>query len=250
MLNAVLTAAEALASLMSSAAGFGSGIVSTLPAIPRRRQHEDRQHDEAGKPDAPAIAFIEHLPDRRRQQRAERARGRDHAQHGGAHRLRHRARRDRHRDRRRRAGERDADQHAAADQHAEEAVRARHQREAGDVEQRADQHDRPEAVAHGHGAGERLQETPGEVLHGERQREVGDGDADVVRQRLHEDAEALPQAHAQRQHDGGADQDRKRGTQDFQQGHVFLFSRADGRNSASTVAACRLASSLGLHRPV
>ena len=31
--------------------------------------------------------------------------------------------------------------------------------------------------------------------------------------------ETLPQAHAQREHDGGADQDGKRGTQDLQQGH-------------------------------
>jgi hypothetical protein len=43
-----------------------------------------------------------------------------------------------------------------------------------------------------------------------------------MRQRLHEDAQTLPQAHAQREHDGSADQDRKRGTQDLQQGH-FCF---------------------------
>ena len=29
-----------------------------------------------------------------------------------------------------------------------------------------------EAVAHRHGAGERLQKSPGEVLHGQRQREI------------------------------------------------------------------------------
>jgi hypothetical protein len=31
----------------------------------------------------------------------------------------------------------------------------------------------------------------------------------------------LPQAHADREHDGGADQDRKRGPQDLQQSHYF-----------------------------
>ncbi|MET3156957.1 hypothetical protein ABIF34_003982 [Bradyrhizobium japonicum] len=53
-----------------------------------------------------------------------------------------------------------------------------------------------EAVAHRHRAGERLEKAPGEVLHGERQREIRDRNVDVVSQRLHEDAEALPQPHA------------------------------------------------------
>ena len=78
-----------------------------------------------------------------------------------------------------------------------------------------------EAVAHRHGAGERLQESPGEVLHGERQRELRHRNPDVVRQRLHEDAEALPQAHAEGEHQRGADQDGKRRPQDLQQGHCF-----------------------------
>ena len=96
--------------------------------------------------------------------------------------------------------------------------------EADDVEQRADHHDRAKAVANRHGAGQRLQESPGEILHGQRQREIGHRDLDVLRQRLQEDAEALPQAHAQREHDGGADQDGKRGTQDLQQGHCCFSS--------------------------
>ncbi len=96
------------------------------------------------------------------------------------------------------AGQRRADQHARADHDRDRCpLRGGHQGEAHDVHQRAHDHDRAEAVAHGHGAGERLQESPGEVLHGQRQREIRHRNADVVRQRLHEDAEALPQAHAQ-----------------------------------------------------
>jgi hypothetical protein len=103
-------------------------------------------------------------------------------------------------------------------------LRAGQQREADDIEQRADHHDRAKAVAHGHGAGERLQESPGEVLHRQRQREIRHRDLDVLRQRLQENAEALPQAHAQRQHDGGADQNGQCGTQDLQQGHCCSSS--------------------------
>jgi hypothetical protein len=66
-----------------------------------------------------------------------------------------------------------------------------------------------------------LQKSPGEILHRERQREIGDRNSDILRQRLHEKAERLPQPHAQREHDGGADQDGKRGPQDLQQGHCF-----------------------------
>jgi hypothetical protein len=88
------------------------------------------------------------------------------------------------------------------------------------------------AVAHRHRAGERLQESPGEVLHGERKGEIGNRNVDVLRQRLQEDAERLPQAHAQREHDGGADQDGKRGTEDLQQGHCS--SSPIGSHSAAT----------------
>jgi hypothetical protein len=191
-----------------------------LAGKPRRRQHRERQHHKTGQPRPPAEILAQHLPDRRRQQRAERARRRDHAEHGRAHRRRNRTRRDRHRNCRRRAGQRSADQDACPDHDGQESMRLRHQDQARNVEQRAHDHDRAKPVAHRPGAGERLQEPPGEVLHRNRQREFGDGDADVMRQRLHEDAERLPQAHAERQHQGGADQDRKRGTKGFEQGHV------------------------------
>ena len=84
-----------------------------------------------------------------------------------------------------------------ADHDADKAMRARHQRQARDIQQRADHHDRAKAEPHRHRAGERLQESPGQVLHRDRQGEVGNGDADVVGQRLQEDAERLAQAHAQ-----------------------------------------------------
>ena len=53
--------------------------------VPGRRQHEQRQDHKAGDADAPAKTFIQHLPDRRRHQCAERSRRRDHAHHGAAH---------------------------------------------------------------------------------------------------------------------------------------------------------------------
>jgi hypothetical protein len=154
--------------------------------------HRNRQQHKAGKSDAPAKTFVQDLPERRRQQCAERSRRRDDAEHGGAHRLRHRAGRDRHRNRGRGASERGADQHTAADHDTDEPLRTRHQHKPRDVEQRAHHHNRAKAVSHGHGAGERLQEAPGEVLHRQRQRELRHRDTDVVRKRLQEDAERLP----------------------------------------------------------
>ena len=59
-----------------------------------------------------------------------------------------------------------------ADQDRDHAVRGRHQGKADDVEQRAHDHDRPKTVAHRHRAGDRLQKSPGEILHRERQREM------------------------------------------------------------------------------
>jgi hypothetical protein len=66
-----------------------------------------------------------------------------------------------------------------------------------------------------------LQKSPGEVLYRQRQSELRHRDADVAGQRLHEDAKTLPQAHAQGEHQRGADQDGKRGPQDLQQDHYF-----------------------------
>src|SRR5207237_10629810 len=95
------------------------------------------------------------------------------------------------------ASERTPDQHARAQHDTEEPLRARHQREARDIKRRTDHHDAAEAVADRHGAGERLQESPGEILHCDGERELGDGDADVMRQRLHEAAVCLSKAHAE-----------------------------------------------------
>jgi hypothetical protein len=86
-------------------------------------------------------------------------------------------------------------------------VRARHQDQSGDIEDGAGDHHRTKAITHRPGAGDRLQKSPGEVLHGNRQRKLGNRDADVMGQRLHENAERLPEPHAQRQHQRGADQD-------------------------------------------
>jgi len=79
--------------------------------------------------------------------------------------------------------------------------------EAGEIEHGAADHDAPKADAHRQCAGDRLQEAPCKILHRDRQREVRDRDRDVARERLHEQAKALPQPHAEAQHDGGARQE-------------------------------------------
>ena len=73
--------------------------------------------------------------------------------------------------------------------------------EAHDIHDRAGNHDRTEAEPRRQRAGDRLQEAPGEILDGDRQREVGDGDVNVICQRLHEQTEALTQTHAEAEHD-------------------------------------------------
>jgi hypothetical protein len=102
-------------------------------------------------------------------------------------------------------------------------MRRRHQRQARNIKRGADHHDGAKAVAHRERAGERLQKSPGKVLHRDRKRKVGNGDADIMRQGLQEDAEALPEAHAEREHHGCADQDRKRRSQGSEKGHVGFF---------------------------
>ena len=224
---------------MSSADDFGSGNLVDAAGKPGRRNQRQRQDHETGEPDPPAIAFIEDLPERRRQQGAKRSGARNHAQHRATHAGGHRARGDRHRDRSGRAGQRHADQHAAADHDREKAVRARHQRKARDVKHRADHHDGAKTVAHGQRTGERLQKSPGEILDGNREREVGNGDADVVRQRLHEDAERLPQAHAQ----ASASATRRSGWEAWDAGvaagALFLFSLSTAnRKPRPAIDAC------------
>ena len=108
----------------------------------------------------------------------------------------------------RQVNHRGSDQHPRPDHDAEQAVRRRHQCEACDVQQSAHDHHRTKAVTRRERAGERLQKSPRKILHGDRQREIRDGNCDVAGQRLHEDAEALAQAHAQAQHQRSADQDR------------------------------------------
>jgi hypothetical protein len=56
-------------------------------------------------------------------------------------------------------------------------------------------------------------------LHGNGEREFGDGNADIVGQRLEEDTERLPKAHAERQHQRGANQDRERRAKRLQERH-------------------------------
>ncbi len=163
--------------------------------------------------------------------------GSGNPQHRASHRRRHSARRHRHRNRSSGAGQRRPDQHAGAEHDAEKPLRARHQREAQDVKHRADHHDGAKAVAHRHCAGQRLQESPGQVLHRDREGEIGDGYPDIMGQRLQEDAEALAQAHAQAEHQGSANQNGKRGTKHLQQGHDSCSFFAGRKTRRSSVAS-------------
>ena len=120
------------------------------------------------------------------------------------------ARGDRHRQRRRGAGKRSADQNAGADHHGDKPVRGGKRHKTDDIHERAGNHDRAKAEARRQCAGDGLQEAPSKVLDGDRQREIGHRNVDVLRQRLHEQAEALTQTHAEAEHDRRADEDRQR----------------------------------------
>jgi hypothetical protein len=133
----------------------------------------------------------EHLRNRRRQEGAERSRGRDEAQYQAAHRRWYRARANRQRHARGRGGQGDADEYAGAEDDAEHAARARQHQKASHVEDRTREHDRTKSHPYRQRAGKRLQEPPAQVLYGHRQREVRNGDGDVTGHRLHDEAEAL-----------------------------------------------------------
>jgi hypothetical protein len=195
-----------------------------LAGKPGGRQQRQRQHHEAGKARSPAVILIQHLPQWRRQQGTERSRRRNDPEHRAPYRRRHRARRHRHRDGSGRARQRRSDQDARSQHDAENSLRARHQHQPRDIKQRAHHHDAAKAVSHRERAGERLQKAPGEVLYRNREGEIRYRDPDVTGQRLQEDAERLAQAHAEAEHQRGADQNRQRGTKHTQQGHAVVLS--------------------------
>jgi hypothetical protein len=70
-------------------------------------------------------------------------------------------------------------------------LRAGHQHEPGYVQKRADHHDGAKTVAYRQRAGERLQESPGQVLYGDGEGEIGYRYRHIMGQRLQKDAEAL-----------------------------------------------------------
>ena len=100
------------------APGAGSATPSTRPAIQAAGSMPSASTSEAQHARAPAMVVGQDLAERRRQQRAQRTRGGDDAQHGAAHAAGHGARAHGQRHRRGRAGERHADQHARAQHHA------------------------------------------------------------------------------------------------------------------------------------
>ena len=180
------------------------------PGKPGRGDHDDGERDKADDADAPAIAVRKPLADRRGNHGADRSGGRDDAIDEAAQLRRDGARGDRHRQRRRGAGKRSADQNAGADHHGDKPVRGGKRHKTDDIHERAGNHDRAKAEARRQCAGDGLQEAPSKVLDGDRQREIGHRNVDVVRQRLHEQAEALTQTHAEAEHDRRADEDRQR----------------------------------------
>jgi hypothetical protein len=74
------------------------------------------------------------------------------------------------------------------------------QQDAQDVDHAAHDRHPARAVLVGQDAGEGLAHAPRDLLHRDGEREVGDGDAEVVRCRRLEQAEILPDAHAERHH--------------------------------------------------
>ena len=139
---------------------------------------EDREGPEAG---APAVVVEEVGGDRRRQHGADRARGRDDAEGQRAAVRRHHAGGDVGGDARGRAGERHADHHAGAEHDRPgRLVAVAVSTDAGDVDHAADQRHPARAVLVGQDAGEGLAHAPGDLLHRDGEREVGDGDAELL----------------------------------------------------------------------
>jgi hypothetical protein len=86
------------------------------------------------------------------------------------------------------------------------AMGRRREPQAGDEQDAAAERHPARAVPVGQDAGEGLAQSPGDLLHGDGEREVGDGDPQLPGGRCLEQAEILPDAHGQGHHQGGSAQ--------------------------------------------
>jgi hypothetical protein len=103
-------------------------------------------------------------------------------------------------DARGRAGQRHADQHAGAQDDGQGALCRRSQPDAKDEQGAANHRDPARPVFVGEYAGDRLAHAPGDLLDGDRQREVRDRDPEFLGGRRLEEAEILTDAHGEGHH--------------------------------------------------
>ena len=119
-----------------------SGRRSTRPAIQAAGSMPSASTRKPSTPARQPKSTASIWPSGADEQRAQRARGGDGAQHQAAQLAGHGARADGQRDGRGGAGQRQADHHARAQHHAEHALASGEQQHAGDVEDAAAQHHR------------------------------------------------------------------------------------------------------------
>ena len=79
------------------------------------------------------------------------------------------------------------------------------------IEERGNDQHRPRTVAVGRRADERLRQAPDDVLQRDGKAEGRGRDAEIDRHRPHEESEALPQSHAERDDGAGEDNEEQHG---------------------------------------
>ncbi len=226
------------------------------PLHQRSGERRDRQPHAAERHQRTHPADIRQQPLRQRQQRelTERACRRRNAERHAALLGRERAS-ERPRDH----TERDprqpgADQHTGREHERQFGRRVGHPDEARDIQQATGNHDARRAVLVGQHSRERLRRTPYKVLHGERESKRLASPMHVGRDRLQEQAEAMPYAHREREdqaaaheHHGGRAPGARRGMLGSC-GHRFSASdfAAVGCSASRSCSVAISASSLSL----
>jgi len=83
----------------------------------------------------------------------------------------------------------------------------RHDAKAGDIDRRARDHHEAKPEAVGKRADQSLGQAPDDILDRQREREIRRRDAEILGDGRQKQPEALAYAHAEREQQGGADQD-------------------------------------------
>jgi hypothetical protein len=200
----------------------------------RQRQdgHARRDPREREQGDAPAGAVDQDLSQRSQQQGPERASGGDGADRPAASLRRHRPRHRAHHDAEPGAGDTETDE-GAAEVETHRAPGPAHEHEPARIHQRRQGHHGSGAPAIREHADERLADTPHEGLERHGHAERRGRDTQLQRHRRQEQAQALPEAGAQRQDRGGEPQ-QLRGRRHSTRGR-------HGGQGAHTVTPCFLA---------